>query len=329
MSKIIVIGSNSFSGSSFVDFILSKKFRVIGLSRSSEYKDVFLRYRKNKNINNFKFYKLDINKDLDKICTLIKKEKPEYIVNFAAQGMVNESWDNPIDWYKTNFMSQVELLEFLKDKKYLKKYIQFSTPEVYGNLDNWKKESFIFNPSTPYALSRTAFDLHLRNLFNSYKFPVIFTRAANVYGEGQQLYRIVIKAMLCFRLEKQIDLHGGGSSTRSFIHIDDVSNAILKIIKKGKLGNTYHISSKKVISIKILLKNISKLMNADFYKLVKSSNDRRGKDQSYKLDSSKIRKELDWSDNISLDSGLKQTLRWVDQNIDILKKLPREYKHKK
>ena len=70
-------------------------------------------------------------------------------------------------------------------------------------------------------------------------------------------------------------------------------------------------------------------MNADFYKLVKSSNDRRGKDQSYKLDSSKIRKELDWSDNISLDSGLKQTLRWVDQNIDILKKLPREYKHKK
>ena len=329
MSKIIVIGSNSFSGSSFVDFILSKKFRVIGLSRSNEYKDVFLRYRKNKNINNFKFYKLDINKDFNKICALIKKEKPEYIINFAAQGMVNESWDRPTDWYNTNFISQVKLFEFLKGNKFLKKYIHFTTPEVYGNLNNWKKESFIFNPSTPYALSRAASDMHLKNLFDAYNFPVIFTRAANVYGEGQQLYRIVIKAMLFFRLGEMIDLHGGGHSKRSFIHIDDVSNALFKIINKGKLGNTYHISSKKIISIKSLLRQISKMMNVDYNKLVKKSEDRRGKDHSYKLDSLKIRNELYWSDKITLDTGLRQTLIWVDQNIDMLKKLPNEYVHKK
>ena len=77
MQKIIIIGSNSFSGSSFVDFILTKKFRVIGVSRSNEYKDVFLKYKKNKNIKNFKFQKLDINKDFNKLCALIKKERPD------------------------------------------------------------------------------------------------------------------------------------------------------------------------------------------------------------------------------------------------------------
>ena len=326
MPKIIIIGSNSFSGASFVDFILKKKYKVLGISRSAEYKDVFLKYKKNKNINNFKFLKLDLNKDFSKICKLIAHEKPSYIFNFAAQGMVNESWDNPLDWYQTNFISQVKLLEFLKNKKFLKKYIHFTTPEVYGN---WKKESFVFNPSTPYALSRAASDMHLKNLFDSYNFPVVFTRAANVYGEGQQLYRIVIKAMLCFRLGKKIKLHGGGFSKRSFIHIDDVSDALYKIIKKGKVGETYHISSKKITSIKSLLIQISKIMNTDHLKLIKNAKDRRGKDHSYKLDSSKIRKELNWSDKITLDNGLKKTLVWVDQNIKMLDKLPREYIHKK
>ena len=329
MPKIIVLGSNSFSGSSFVDYILKKNFKVIGLSRSKEYKDVFLKYKSNSNIHNFNFHKLDINKDFKKFCSLIKKEKPEYIINFAAQGMVNESWDNPLDWYNTNFISQIKLLEFLKEKKFLKKYIHFTTPEVYGNLKNWKKESIIFNPSTPYALSRAASDMHLKNLFDAYNFPVIFTRAANVYGEGQQLYRIVIKAMLCFRLGEKIELHGGGHSTRSFVHIDDVSNALFRIIKDGKLGNTYHISSKKIISIKILLSLISQIMNVDYDKHVKNSIDRRGKDHSYKLDSSKIRKELNWSDKINLEDGLKRTLLWVDQNIKTLKKLPRKYIHKR
>lgn len=329
MQKIIIVGSNSFSGSSFVDFILTKKFRVTGISRSNEYKDVFLKYKKNKNIKNFKFQKLDINKDFNKLCALIKKERPEYIINFAAQGMVNESWDNPIDWYNTNFISQIKLLEFLKNKKFLKKYIHFTTPEVYGNLKDWKKESFIFSPSTPYALSRAASDMHLKNLFEEYNFPVVFTRAANVYGEGQQLYRIVIKAMLCFRSGNIIKLHGGGHSIRSFIHINDVSEALYKIIKKGKLGNTYHISSKEMISIKNLIIKISKLMKVEYRNLVDIEKDRRGKDHSYKLDSSKIRKELKWTDKIKLKDGLRQTLRWVDENYLELKKLPKEYIHKK
>lgn len=329
MPKVIIIGSNSFSGASFVDFILKKKYKVLGISRSAEYKDVFLKYKKNKNINNFKFLKLDLNKDFSKLCKLIAHEKPNYIFNFAAQGMVSESWDNPLDWYQTNFISQVKLLEFLKNKKFLKKYIHFTTPEVYGNITNWKKESFDFNPSTPYALSRAASDLHLKNLFDAYKFPVIFTRAANVYGEGQQLYRIITKAILSFISGEKIKLHGGGKSIRSFIHINDVCDALYKILQKGKPGNTYHISSRQTISIKDLLIKISELTNISYKKFVINDKDRRGKDHSYKLSSSKIRKELMWSDKISLDKGLNRTLLWIKDNYKELNKLPKEYIHKK
>ena len=167
--------------------------------------------------------------------------------------MVEESWDKPIDWYTTNFLSNVKMLEKIKKFKFIKKFINFTTPEVYGNTDNWLKESFSFNPSTPYALSRAATDFHLKLIFKVDKFPVVFTRTANVYGPHQQLYRIIPKTIVSFIKNKNLQLHGGGRSFRSFIHIDDVSNALYLILKNGKVGETYHISTNKLISIKKLV----------------------------------------------------------------------------
>ena len=199
----LIIGSNSFSGSNFINFLLDNDFEVIGISRSSEYNKLFLKYKSNKNLKNFKFLKMDLNKDAKKkIISLIKQKKPRYIVNFAAQGMVAESWDNPLDWYHTNLISQVKLLESIKKFRFIKRFIQFSTPEVYGNFDNFLEENFNFNPTTPYANSRASLDLHLRNLSNNYKFPIVFTRTANVYGPRQQIYRIVPKTILSIILKK-------------------------------------------------------------------------------------------------------------------------------
>ena len=243
--------------------------------------------------------------------------------------MVGESWDKPEDWFKTNSLEIPILYKKIFDLKIVKKLVHISTPEVYGSNQNYLKENYKFNPSTPYAVSRTTADLYLKILFENFKYPFIILRASNVYGEYQRLYRIIPKAIDFFYRKKVIPLHGGGSSIRSFIHIDDVSDALYKIIKKGKVGETYHISSKKITSIKSLLIQISKIMNTDHLKLIKNAKDRRGKDHSYKLDSSKIRKELNWSDKITLDNGLKKTLVWVDQNIKMLDKLPREYIHKK
>ena len=233
--KFLVLGSNSFSGSNLVNFLLKKDFNVIGVSRSDEYKKIYLPYKNSPNLKKFKFYKININTNLEKLKLIVKKFKPNYIINYIAQGMVSESWLNPEDWYSTNVVSQVKLYKELSKFKFIKKFIHVTTPEVYGSTPGKIKESFNFNPSTPYAISRAATDTHLKKYFENFKLPIIFTRTANVYGPHQQLYRIVPKSLISARLNKKIHLHGGGLSKRSFIFIDDASAATYLISAKGKI----------------------------------------------------------------------------------------------
>ena len=330
-NNIFVIGSNSFSGSNFVNFLLDKKLFVVGISRSKENKNIFLKYKKNKNIKNFKFYRADINKNFNLIKKLLNKYKPSIIINFSSQGMVNESWKSPLDWYLTNFLSTVKIVNFLLKKKYLKKFINFTTPEVYG--DNKKKlsEEAKFNPSTPYALSRTSADTHMK-LMNKYKrFPVIFTRAANVYGPYQQLYRIVPKTIILLIKKKKIPIDGNGLTFRSFIHINDVNMALYKILQHGKTGETYHISTSNYISIIDLVKKIIKILKKtkNFNKFIYYKRDRIGKDEFYKLSSKKIIKNLKWKPTITLDDGINDVVEWIQKNYKFLAKKKLTYQHKK
>ena len=325
---ILIIGSNSFSGSHFINLLLKKNYRVIGLSRSNELNNVYLPYKSSKYLKNFFFYKTDLNKSLKKIIKIIQKYKPSYVVNFSAQGMVAESWLKPEDWYRTNILSQVKLLNYLNSFKFIKRYLHVTTPEVYGSHKSWKKESNTFNPNTPYAISRAALDMHLQALNKVYNFPVIFTRTSNVYGPSQQLYRIIPKAIMVSLLNKKILLHGDGLSVRSFIYITDACQANYKILLKGKIGHTYHISTNSILSFKNLVFKISKLTKHNFDKFVKKANERKGKDHSYKLNSDKLRKKLLWKDQISLDQGLKLTFKWIKENFNFLKKQSLEYKHK-
>ncbi len=328
--KIAVIGSNSFSGASFVAYCLSLGMEILGISRSHEPSNVFLPYKWD-NINKsgtFRFEKLDINHDTDKIIGSIQKFRPDFIINFAAQAMVAQSWEYPEHWYQTNVIGNVKLYDKIRNFNFLKKYVHVSTPEVYGNCVGEVTESMPFNPSTPYAVSRAACDLHLRTYFNYYKFPVVFTRAANVYGLGQQLYRIIPRTIFYIKLGNKLQLHGGGHSTRSFIHIRDVATATLKIAQKGMAGQAYHISTDLHISIRDLVELICKMMKADFTKLVEIVDERPGKDAAYLLDSSKLRKELGWADRVKLEDGIGETIDWVNGNFEELKKQPLEYIHK-
>ena len=326
--KFLVIGSNSFSGAQFIKYLLENGNNVIGVSRSNEINDVYLPYKWGNKKENFKFYPIDINNQLAELVEILNDFKPEYIVNFAAQGMVAQSWETPQDWYQTNVVGQVKLHDQLRKLKFIKKYVHVTTPEAYGSTDGWIKESFNFAPSTPYAVSRAACDLHLMSFFKAYNFPVVFTRAANVYGAGQQLYRIIPRTILYARLGKKMKLHGGGLSTRSFIHMDDVSAATFKIAIDGIQGDSYHISTNETITIRGLVEKICELTNANFSDLVEVSEDRLGKDQAYLLDSTKLRENLTWQDKINLEQGLIDTLSWVDNNIEILKSLPADYIHK-
>jgi len=327
-NKFLVIGSNSFSGAQFIDYLLEKNQEVMGVSRSEELNPVFLPYKNSQNLLHYKFHQIDINSDLDQLLELLQQIKPEYIVNFAAQGMVAQSWKTPEHWYQTNVVGQVKLHDALRKLAFIKKYVHVTTPEAYGSTDGWVSENFNFNPSTPYAVSRAACDLHLMSFFKAYQFPVVFTRAANVYGPGQQLYRIIPRAMLYARLGKKMQLDGGGKSIRSFIHMRDVSDATFRTAINGRVGETYHISTRDYLSIRELVEKIASLTNVQFSALAEVTGDRLGKDQAYLLESKKLREELGWADKISLDAGLQDTLAWVDKNLDILKTQNADYVHK-
>jgi len=330
MNKILVIGSNSFAGSDFIDFLLTKKVKVFGVSRKEEARKEYLRYKENKNLKKFKFYKINLNlkKDLNKLIQIIKKEKIQYIVNFAAQGMVAESWINPEDWYLTNVVSHSILIKKLLKLK-IKKYLNFSTPEVYGHTPSLKKESNIFTPTTPYAISRSAQDLNLIAYFKTFNFPVVFTRAANIYGPFQQNYRIIPKIIISILTNKKIPIHGTGNTLRSFIYMPDVSQAIYKIlIDKKNIGETFHISSKRFITILNLVKLVKKIMKIK-RKITYYTNERDGKDLKYTLNSNKIRNYYSWSETTNLEEGILNTIDWVKKNINYFDKAPLKYLHKK
>lgn len=302
---------------------------MVGISRSQEPDPVFLPYRHtNKCDSLFSFHALDLNRNGAEIEQVICDYSPEYFVNFAAQGMVAQSWETPADWYQTNVVAQVRLHECLRKLRNLKKYVHVTTPEVYGSTDGWITESDYFLPSTPYAVSRASCDMHLMSFFHAYNFPVVFTRAANVYGPGQQLYRIIPRAMMCARTGDKLELHGSGSSVRCFIHIVDVAKATYEIALRATPGETFHISTRQEISIRRLVKRIAEMTQVNFYDLVQQSDERLGKDEAYLLDSSKLRDQLDWQDQISLQEGLTETLEWIDQNQEHLKKQPQKYIHK-
>ena len=326
--RVVVIGSNSFSGSHFVDYLLRQGAGVMGISRSEEADPVFLPYRWDGQTASFTFEQLDLNSDADRIADLIGDYQPQYVVNFAAQGMVAESWLHPEHWYQTNVVGNVKLHDRLRRFDFLKKYVHVSTPEVYGSCSGSVPEEAPFNPSTPYAASRAACELHLRTFIKNYAFPVVFTRSANVYGPGQQLYRIIPRTILYILLGKKLPLHGGGHSVRSFIHIQDVASGTWLAARSADQGEAYHFSTSRNISIRSVVEKICEMMNARFDDVADIVGDRPGKDAAYLLDNSKARKKLGWNPEIELEEGIQQTIDWVQRNIDRLKAQPLDYIHK-
>jgi len=328
--RIAVIGSNSFSGSHLVDFFLTNTDReIIGISRSPEYPALFLPYLYNKKGRpaNFRFFQLNINTQLPEIIQLLDREKPEIIVNFAAQGNVQHSWDNPMHWLMTNAIGISNLAFNLKDKNYLERYIQISTPEIYGLCRNYREDSNYYNPSTPYAVSKVAGDLFLMAMFKKFKFPVSFIRSVNVFGVHQQLYRIIPRTIIFLKRGVKIPLHGEGRAQRSFIHILDVCRGINNVILDGKAGEAYHFSSGNSMEIKDLVKMICQKMDYDFETSTEITEDRADQDPMIDLDSSKAKEELSWQPQIELYDGIDEVIRWVGENWDEILKYPLEYIH--
>lgn len=323
----LVMASNSFSGSWMVDTIMTAdpESRVVGMSRQPEKNDLFLPYQ-SRNFKDWQFYQIDVNKDMEKMYALLDEIKPNYVINFAAQGEVGTSWKYPEQWFETNTVGTVKLTNHLKGKDYLRRYVHISTPEVYGSCDNVIEDAPL-KPSTPYAASKAAGDLFIFTLVKHYGFPMVMIRSTNVYGKHQQLYRIIPRTAIYLKLGKKVPLQGGGKAIKSYIHIKDVCEGILAALRKGRNGEIYHFSPDDSISIHDLVKKVCELMGYDFSRSVEVVGERAGQDSRYVIDSSKARKELGWAPKISFEEGLREAVEWIKDNYERIIKEPLDYVH--
>lgn len=328
--KVCVIGSNSFSGSDFIDYLLeATDYEVIGVSRSPEKNAVFLPYKSRDDLNRFSFFQLDLNKDMPGILTLLSEKKPEYIVNFAAQSEVAPSWEHPEQWFMTNAVAIASLGNYLKDQTWLQKYVQISTPEIYGTCEGFVKEDAPMNPSTPYAASKAAGDLMLQTLVKNFNFSLVTIRSTNVYGAHQQLFKIIPRSIIYLKTGRKIPLHGGGEAVKSYIHIRDISRGELLAMENGKSGEIYHLSPSEGIAIIDLVRQICEITGNSFLESVIFVEERKGQDKAYTLDSTKARGKLNWYPKIDLSKGLDEVCKWVQGNWDVIQKMPLDYSHKK
>lgn len=327
MKKVAVIGCNSFTGGYVVDDLLAAGHQVLGVDRQ-EKSAAFLPYLQ-QDLSHFSFTKIDLNQQGDELISLLREQQPEYIINLAALSEVAPSWEHPEQWFETNVVALTRLLDGVRGLPSLKMFTQVSTPEVYGSCEGLVKEDYRLNPSTPYAASKAAFDLSAMTFFKNYNFPVNFTRAANVYGAHQQLFKIIPRTFIYIKLGKTIQLHGGGSAIRSFTHVRDVAKGYNKVMFSGGAGEVYHISTEKMVTIRDIVSGICGLLGTTLEQVTETVPARPGHDGAYTLDFSKIQAELSWEPAIELEAGLSEVHQWIDQYWEEIKQEALEYIHQK
>ena len=329
MKTVFVIGSNSFSGSDFIDLLLEEtSYRIVGVSRSPEKNELFLPYKKGSNLARYSFHRIDLNRDMDRLTQLLSEIKPAYIVNFAAQSEVGPSWDHPEQWFQTNGVAIAALGNYLKDQDWLERYVHISSPEVYGDCTASKVlEDYPPNPSTPYAASKAAGDFMLFTLVKNFGFPLVMIRSTNVYGAHQQLFKIIPRSVIYLKSGRIIQLHGGGHGVKSYIHIRDISRGELAAMEQGRSGEIYHLSPDEGIAVREVVKIICEKAGKEFETSVESVSERLGQDKAYIIDSTKARQEFGWKPRISFDEGIAGVVNWVDEYWQEIAKTPLEYIH--
>jgi len=326
---VVVLGSNSFSGQDFVDLLLGETdYDVIGVSRRPEPEAWKLRYKERGETKRFRFLALDLNRDLAELLALLDSEQPKYVVNFAAQSEVAPSWERPQDWFQTNTVALAELVNHLRRRTYLDRYVHISSPEVYGTCRGTVLENAALSPSTPYAASKAAADMLLETYRKQFGFPVTTVRATNVYGARQQLFKIVPRAIIAMKLGRKIPLHGGGKAVKSYIHVRDVSHGELAILERGETGAIYHLSPDEGIAVADVVREIAFLMYKNFAEVTETVDERPGQDAAYVIDSSLARGRFGWRPEIGLRAGLEETIAWVERNWNEIQRAPLEYEHR-
>ena len=320
MNKIVVTGGLGFIGSNLIDLLIKNGFSVINIDKVS-YASNFYNTLGFKNSKNYKFLKININ-NKKKLIKIFKKYKPLGIFNLAAETHVDRSIDSPEQFISSNILGTFNLLEAFRQfskKNKKSKLIHISTDEVYGDiLKGRTKEKYPFNPSSPYAASKASSDHIVFSYIKTFGIKAIITNCSNNYGPRQHPEKLIPKMIYNIINNRPLPVYGDGKNSREWIYVKDHCEALIKIFKSGKIGETYNIGSNKNLNNIEICKNLLKISkkNIKIGKKVKIKfiKDRPGHDKRYALDSSKLIKKLKWKPKTNFLDGINDTFKWYLSN---------------
>ena len=310
--KILVSGGLGFIGSNFIRYMLNnyKDVSIINVDNLS-YGSNPNNLRDLEKDKRYEFFNGDIT-DRNLMYKLIKKV--DAVVNFAAQSHVDRSIANPMDFFKSNTEGTISILECIRSSKKDIRYLQIGTDESYGDIIKGSfKEEDRLKPSSPYAASKAAADLFCQAYHRTYGLDVVITRCTNNFGPYQFPEKLIPKVIIRASLGMKVPIYGSGKNVRDWIYVLDHCEALDNVLRKGKSGEIYNISSGNELDNLTLVKKILELMKKD-ESLIEFVEDRPGHDIRYSLDSSKIRRELSWKPRHSLEDSLNKTVEWYLRN---------------
>lgn len=314
MNKILVTGGAGFIGSNYINHILKTRDDVFIVNIDKlTYAGNLENLKEIKENKNYVFVKGDIcNEEL--IDYLFTKYNFDYVINFAAESHVDRSILSSGIFYTTNVIGTNVLLEAAK-RHGIAKFLQVSTDEVYGSLgeEGLFTEQTPLSPNSPYSSSKASADMMAMSYFHTFGLPVVITRCSNNYGPYQFPEKLIPLMIINALNNKQLPVYGDGMNVRDWIYVIDHNKAVEMVLEKGKAGNVYNVgASNEKPNIEIVKLILDKLNKPD--SLIKYVKDRPGHDRRYAIDSSNIKKELNWNPEFTFEHAIESTIEWYLQN---------------
>ena len=315
--KIIVTGGAGFIGSNFVHHMVNKypDYEIINLDLLT-YAGNLENLKPVEDKPNYKFVKGDIA-DRKFIFELFEKEKPDVVVNFAAESHVDRSITDPEAFVRTNVMGTTTLLDACRTYG-IKRYHQVSTDEVYGDLpldrpDLFFTEETSLHTSSPYSSSKASADLFVLAYHRTYGLPVTVSRCSNNYGPYHFPEKLIPLMIANALADKPLPVYGEGLNVRDWLYVEDHCRAIDLIVRKGRVGEVYNVGGhnemRNIDIVKLICKELGKPES-----LITHVTDRKGHDMRYAIDPAKIHNELGWLPETKFADGIKKTIRWYLDN---------------
>lgn len=315
--KIIVTGGAGFIGGNFIHYMMEKypEDQIVCLDKLT-YAGSIETIESVMDMKNFKFVKGDIA-DRELVYKLFEQEKPDVIINFAAETHVDRSVTGPDVFLQTNIMGTGVLLEACR-KYGIGRYHQVSTDEVYGDLpldrpDLFFTEETPIHTSSPYSASKASSDLLVLAYHRTFKLPVTISRCSNNYGPYQFPEKLIPLMLSNAMNDKPLPVYSKGENIRDWLYVRDHCVAIDLIVRKGTVGEVYNIGGHNERTnlevVKTIIKELGKSED-----LITFVTDRPGHDRRYAIDPAKISRELGWEPTTLFDEGIKMTIKWYQDN---------------